>query len=67
MSKYHSKKITQEYRFELVPDGWEPEEDKSCAFCEDAEDEEICEACAITYSLERGEANVMGETNDAEE
>lgn len=41
---------TQEYRFELVPDELEPEEDKSCAFCEEAEDEEVCEECMIRYS-----------------
>lgn len=46
---------TQEYRFELVPDDPAPEED------------EVCEACAITYSWERGESNVLGETNDADE
>lgn len=41
-----------------------------CA-CDDctAEDigAEVCEACAITYSWERGSANVLGETNDADE
>lgn len=31
------------------------------------EEDEDCEACAITYSWERGEANVLGETNDADE
>lgn len=46
----------------------EPETERECNECP-AEDigGEVCEACAITYSWERGEANVLGETNDADE
>lgn len=46
-----------------------------CPFCgakmdgdaPEPEEDEVCEACAITYSWERGSANVLGETNDADD
>ena len=45
--------------------------DEQPVACEDcpAEDigDEVCEACEITYSWERGSANVLGETNNADE
>ena len=49
-----------------LPDPPVPEWECNDCPAEDIGDE-VCETCAITYSWERGEANVLGETNDADE